>query len=259
MDNDDQEERCVRVFTGLFSAAKESDEFEYACALIRIRGVEGPGWDTLEEIITMFSEMLPLMAAPLERTARVRLALLVYNHLVEADPIYWVIENLLRTMEGFRCSVYPFQDLYRKPKKSQFGLGTPPSAKTVLKFLCEHARRLNQTDLAALAESVFNDGVRNAFSHSDYTIYRDEFRTREGNFQGKPGRGWDSMKLSELEALINRTLLFFQSFMRVYNDSRLSYREAKIVQGRIGPKDTYIPVRLLADESGLLGFESISG
>lgn len=37
------------VFGQLFNQARSADEFEYVCALLRIRGMEDEGWDPLEE------------------------------------------------------------------------------------------------------------------------------------------------------------------------------------------------------------------
>lgn len=37
-----------RIFDELFVRARDTDEFEYACALLRIRGLEDAGWDPLD-------------------------------------------------------------------------------------------------------------------------------------------------------------------------------------------------------------------
>jgi hypothetical protein len=36
-----------RIFDDLFVRARQADEFEYACALLRVRGMEDFGWDPL--------------------------------------------------------------------------------------------------------------------------------------------------------------------------------------------------------------------
>ncbi len=39
----------VPTLDALFNRAKAKDEFEYVCALLRIKGLESPAWDPLEE------------------------------------------------------------------------------------------------------------------------------------------------------------------------------------------------------------------
>jgi hypothetical protein len=235
----------------LFVSAREKDEFEYVCALLRIRGMESPGWDRLEETGTLVREMLSLAAAPLLPHTRARLGLLTYCHVVEADPIYEVIENMLRTLEGLRCSIAPFQDLYRRKKPSQdhpFGQSIPPSAKYVVENLCDHARKVAQERVAQLLEWMFHDGVRNAFFHSDYILYRDEFRSREGGL---------TLSLDELSKIINRGLAFYDGFMQTWREHRRSYKEPKVLQGRMRADGGLMPLRLLVDPThGVYGFTS---
>ena len=243
-----EENRAASVLNQLFLAAKERDEFEYVCALLRIRGMEDPGWDRLEETATLVREMLALSGAPLLPHTRVRLGLLLYCHVVEADPIYEVIENMLRAIEGLRMSIDPFDDLYRK--------SIPPSAKMVVIYLRDHARRVGQNAVADLLEWMFDDGVRNAFFHSDYILYKDEFRSREGHL-AKDGRARGSLKLDEVGELINRGLVFYEGFLAVWREHRRSYKETKIIEGRFRSDGGLMPLRLLVDpKHGVYGFTS---
>jgi len=45
----------------LFLRAKEVDEFEFICTLIRVRGLEGPGWDPLVESNQLINQVLSLV------------------------------------------------------------------------------------------------------------------------------------------------------------------------------------------------------
>jgi hypothetical protein len=247
----------TEILEQTFLAAKQKDEFEYVCALLRIRGMEDAGWDRLEETATLVREMLSLAEAPLLVHTRARLGLLTYCHVVEADAIYEVLDNMLRTIEGERCSIDPFADLYRKKKPSKgrpFGVSIPPSAKEVIKSLCEHARRVGDDELAALIDGMFHDGVRNAFFHSDYILYKDEFRSREAAL-GTQGR--HSLTLQELGDIINRGLGFYEAFMQVWRDHKCSYKESKIVEGRFRADGGLMPLRLLVHPThGVYGFTS---
>lgn len=245
----------ITILNNLFLKAKSKDEFEYICALLRIRGMESNGWDPLEETQHLFKDIISLSQGPLRGDTQVRLLLFVYCHITEVDAIYCVLENMLRTIEGERCSISPFMHLYGK--KNAFD-SRPPSAKQVVKTLQEHAQKLGEKELSDLLGWMFNEQVRNAFYHSDYIIFKDEFRSREGNFNTN-NVITKSMKINELIELINRGLNFFQNFMSVYYEHILSYKESKIINGRIGAGGGYESVELLIDDnSGVCGFKSVN-
>ena len=246
------------ILNSLFLKAKSKDEFEYICALLRIRGVESAGWDPFVETQQLFNDMVALAQSPLQGNTQVRILLFVYCHITEVDAIYYVLENMLRTIEGDRCSISPFMHLYGK-KKTIFD-SRSPSAKQVVKSLQEHAQKLGEKDLSDLLVWMFNEQVRNAFFHSDYTIFKDEFRSREANFKTN-NVITKSIKLNELIALINRGLSFFQEFMLVYTEHKLSYNEPKIIHGRIGSNGESEPVELIIGDKngGVCGFKSVSG
>jgi hypothetical protein len=242
------------VFDRLFARAREVDEFEYASALLRIRGMEDAGWDPLEETQALYNDIGSLMEAPLHDYARLRLGLLLYSHLTEVDAIYEILMNMVEVTAGERCVISPFHDLYRprgRPRHEQY----PPSAKRVVDRLKEKARERGCEELVELLDWFFNDSVRNAFFHSDYILYRDEFRSREATFVDENNVRTASLKLPVVMDLINRAVAFFHGFMTTYGEHRLSYREDKVVRGRLGAGGEVIEVTLLADkDGGLYGF-----
>ena len=253
---------ALHVLDSLFAKAKSKDEFEYACALLRIRGMEGPGWDPLRETHLLIADMLGLMGGPLREDTKIRLALLTYCHLVEVDAIYGILKNMLRVLENERCSTEPFWEQYRskiKGGKSRFKGVIPPSAGIVIKNIQQHALKIGENDMAGLLEQIFEDEVRNSFFHSDYILYQDEFRSREGRFR-KGNIISSSMKLSELIDLVNRALGFYQAFMECYQKHIRSYTKPKVVTGRIlNDQNVKVRITLLADSHrGLYGFESES-
>ena len=96
---------------------------------------------------------------------------------------------------------------------------------------------------------------RNAFFHSDYVLFGDEFRSREATFLDANGVRSPSLKLDAIVDLINRSMDFYQAFIDVYERHRGSYREDKQVRGRIGAGGEMVDVTLLADEKRrLYGF-----
>ena len=255
-------EHALHTLDSFFSRAKLKDEFEYACALLRIRGMEGPGRDPLKETHLLIADMLGLMGGPLREDTKIRLALLTYCHLVEVDAIYGILKNMLRVLENERCSVEPFWEQYRskvKGRKSRLEGVIPPSAKTVIKDIQQHASKLGEHGIADLFEQIFDDDVRNSFFHSDYILYQNEFRSREGSFR-KGNIVSSSMKIPDLIDLVNKALGFYQAFMECHRKHIRSYTEPKVVTGRILDDQTVkVRITLLADsQRGLYGFESKS-
>ena len=238
-----------RCLNALFKRAKDRDEFEYACALLRVRGVESAGWDPLRETGVLTSDLLGLAQAPVHPHTRVRLGLLFYCHLTEADAIYEILENMLRAIDGDRYSAWPFQDLRRG--------SSPPSASRVVSALTDHAKRSRARKLAEILEWEFNADIRNAFFHSDYILYRDELRSREAMFVQPNGTRSPSMNIDQLEDLFNRGLLFYQVFMETFERHIRSYDADRQLEGRFGAGGQPVPIILLADEQrGLYGFRS---
>lgn len=235
------------VLDELFLHAKSKDEFEYICSLLRIRGMEGPGWDPLNETHDLVSDLLALINGPLREATRIRLALLTFCHLMEVDAIYVILKNMLNTIEGNRCSTSPFHHLYRR---------IPPSAKTVVTDLRNHAERLGQTRILEVLGEMFNDAVRNSFFHSDYIIYEDEYRTREGQFL-KGDTIEHSIKIDELANIIDKGIAFYTAFFQCFRAHITSYKEPKTIVGRIGANNSLLHVQLLVHpERGVYGFRS---
>lgn len=244
----------ARIFDELFTRARDTDEFEYACALLRVRGMEDAGWDPLDETASLFNDIASLLQTPLNDYARIRLGLLLYAHLTEVDAIYLILVNMVEITAGERYTMDPFQDLYRpagRPRYEQY----PPSAKRVVEHVKERAAARGCDELVELLDWFFNDAVRNAFFHSDYVLFRDEFRSREGRFIGKDSVSSSSMKIDDIVDLINRGMTFYQAFIEKYDMHRGSYTKEKHIRGRIGADGSQQDVTLMASpERGLYGF-----
>lgn len=48
------------IVNDIFEKAKAKDEFEYACALLPVTNIKGPGWDSLQESYTLLFQTLTL-------------------------------------------------------------------------------------------------------------------------------------------------------------------------------------------------------
>lgn len=253
--------RAGAVLDKLFKKAKASDEFEYVCALLRIRGMEAAGWDPLLETHELVADALGLLEAPLRRDTQVRLALLTYCHITEVEAFYAVLENMLRAIDGQRSSSQPFYHLYRKRKKTdgQFDKRIPPSAKRVVDCVRTHAEKLGETDVGGLLDEMFDSDIRNSFFHADYVLHGGEYRTRNGSF--RRGKHVSSaLDVNDLMAVVESGVGFYAAFMTVYLDHVRSYKQPKIVKGRLhGAENPPIDVELMVDPGrGVCGFRSPS-
>jgi hypothetical protein len=68
---------------GLLQTAKAEDEFDFACTLMRVRGMEDLGWDPFVETQQLVADLTNLIGQPLVPYTKVRLGLLLYSHLTE--------------------------------------------------------------------------------------------------------------------------------------------------------------------------------
>ena len=242
---------AVGVLDGVFNRAKAKDEFEYVCALI---GMDGLLYrvNVLGETWHVFRDISALMDAPLKDETRLRLGLLLYCHLMEAKPLYGVLENMLLAVEGKRCAMSPFGPLFQRTKKSRGKLMPefiPPSAKQVIRFVVEHARKHDEGDLATLLETVFDDGLRNAFFHADYAIVGDELHSRHSWFEVENERR-QVLKIHEVARTIRNAMAFYAAFEHVYVEHRLSYKEERRTRGRWAADGSEMDMYIYVDPNG---------
>lgn len=253
--------KVYKAIDELFVRAKNKCEFEYVCALLRIRAMEDRGWDPFEETLQLFNDMINLIRAPLRDSTRLRLGLLFYCHVTEVDAIYSIIENMLRIIEGKRVSIDPFWDLYKPRNKKKEITKTfniqPLSKKEIVKHLIEHAANIKENDVSQVIKEIYNDDVRNSFYHSDYVIYEDEYRIRKAKSK-LGGLATITIKISDLLETINNGIHYYEAFMNVYSKHIISYKEPKIVYGYIsGEENDSEPIELLVDSKrGVYGFKT---
>ena len=133
-----------------------------------------------------------------------RIGLLMYCQAVEMSAVHATLANILRILLGQPYHLSPLDSLGRADKKRMFKF-FPPSAKVKWKKLRDMATEAKREDLVQMIDAVYNDAIRNAFSHSDYIITDTHFRWAEG---GLP----DQMPLEQVSNLIANSFSFFGIF-----------------------------------------------
>ena len=162
------------------------------------------GWDVLDESQTTFDDfnwMLQKAAQEKGTACARRLALHYYCFIIETSPLHEMILNLLRCIAGESYLPFPFIHLNRKRKKSDEWATIPPSMPQKIREITTLAQGLGETDLVGHLKYVFDEKIRNAIAHSDYTLTASEFRIREN------GRA-NAIPLQELDRKVNFSFEF---------------------------------------------------
>lgn len=243
----------VGVLAPLFRRARQADEFEYACTLLRVRGLEASGWDPLEESNQLVQDLVGAMDdRSMSPRFRMRLLLFLYCHITEMNDLYAIPANLLRVCAGDRYVTSPFEAGLSAGSKAANVPGT--KAKRVV----EMATAVGFPDIANAYDYFLVNRVRNAFYHSAYTLTADSFNITSG-----PGVTIDrvtsqsvpfSWLLPRVEAAVNLSLQLVDTLVH----ERRTYTANRLIMGRMGANDEAIPVELVGGEQGLLGFQSPS-
>lgn len=240
------------VLSALFEKARQADEFEYCCALLRVRGLEGPGWDPLRESMTLTQQLLSLIQAPLDQGVRLRLVLFLYCHVTEIDDLYRIVANMLCVTRGERYSIDPFPNLPKHADKSPIGYCLNPR----IDKLTQLARDAGIPEVGELFSRFFIRPVRNAFYHSDYILTPTSFNIRHGegvNFETVISR---EVKLEWLAPRLELGINTALALLELLAESVGSYKQDKVVRGRMAHDGSYTDIQLTTEPGyGLTGFK----
>jgi hypothetical protein len=237
----------------LFSKAQATDEFEFCCSLLRFRGLQSAGWDPLAESLQLMNQVMLLTQAPIDSLFRLRLSLFLYCHATEIDDLYDVIGNLLRVCKGERYSMSPFAGSLHPSHKD----AKNPAAK--VSRILEWSREVGFPAVGEEFEFMMVKQVRNAFFHSDYTLYDNEFRMKHG----KPIQiGEVQTPIVPIDWLVprmERGINLVLATIELIHEFRRSYTQEKRVRARILPNDVeQWLVLTVHPDHGLRGFRGLT-
>ena len=243
--------RSLEPLDELFDRAKAKDEFEFICTLLRVRGMQSEGWDSLGESWDLINQLLAQIQAPIEQVFKIRLILFLYCHATEMHDLYHIIGNLLLVSLGERYHFEPFAADVRGAKTA----ATKPSKK--VERIRSWSEESGLQAVGELLDYMLIREVRNAFFHSDYVIFGDEFRIVRGE-----GIKIDNVvtKAIKFEWLLPRLQLGINTVLRVIELVRYhqtSYKEVKILPARILQGGGLEDVELIIDNvHGVVGFRT---
>jgi hypothetical protein len=228
--------RYTDLLRDLFDSSK-LDPFEYACALLRVGGLEDAGWDPLAESKAVFEDIVKLTQLELDQNVfadvektKLRLMLLAYAHLVEMDAPYNVIANLLRVRNGERYTWDPFWDIREKKKgkrKQVMDLIKGPVPVYPVEKIERIKTLASQVGLAQI-EPIFDDFfspvLRNSIDHSDYVLYKDELRMAKGRMKDPRGVYSPVVGYDHLLSMISDTYGFCWTFFALEDEARHCFK-----------------------------------
>jgi len=240
------------IFRELLNRARDVDEFEYCCALLRIRGMEDPGWDPTTESFTLVQQVVGLLHAPLDKGLSYRLTLFLYSHVTEMADFYNVPANMLRICAGERYVINPFSTLPKTPKPAA---GDPLDERVAQ--LVALANTAGFARVGNLYSRLFIRQVRNAFYHSDYALAAESFNMRHGEPLNLDGMLQKAVPYSWLFPCLELGINCALALLSLLLESARAYTANKVVRGRFTPDDSYTDIELLTDSPyGLHGFRS---
>jgi len=217
-------ERYIQILEQLFLPKDPcgNDIVNYFSSLLRVVGVEDKGWDPYLESKGILEDLNAILQSkhsdeifPNKDATMWRIGLLMYSHIVEMDAPYEVVTNLLlfRLGKGYSPNPY-YQFLNGKEKKRFRSSGIYPSQKIkIIKNLSEDA---GIPEVGNLFDEFYDGKLRNAISHSDYTLTEEDFRVRNGT------GAFDAYKISleKLNITITKAKIFISSIYSLDNSAR---------------------------------------
>ena len=240
---------CGNCFDDLWRDAFEKGGFDALCTLLRIDGLQDAGWDPLMESDAAFKDYnwyLKAQSDELSDKSRWRIGLLMYCQACEMSAVHSTLANLLRIHLDQKYHIDPLNSLGR-PNKRRSNKWFPTSAKTKWKKIADMATSAGKTELVRLIDAVYNDSVRNAFSHSDYVFNGENFRwTEAGSSTLRHGQ----MPLDQVNNLIDNAFSFFGMFIGI----RVLWLERLAAQPRYHQWPRFEVMELLKTDGKLDGF-----
>ncbi|HYD51664.1 MAG TPA: hypothetical protein VEA99_03510 [Gemmatimonadaceae bacterium] len=203
----------ARVLGEVVNAAFAADGFASLCALLRVGGMSDANWDPFEESREAFDDynwMLSSVGAARGARAARRTRLLMYCQAVEMSAPQEILANLLRCAAKRSYTVDPFIDLGRRKKKDPWAW-IPPSASMKFRHLKELSEAAKIESLSDAIDTVFDERVRNAFSHSDYVITDEQFRFSEGRLV-------QQIPVEQLDRLVDEGFAFYGAFLMLHRE-----------------------------------------
>jgi hypothetical protein len=201
----------LKIFDTAYRRAQNQSEFELVSLLIRMHGMEDPGWDPFESTQTTVRLVRRAIGRVDSFEAERTLQLWLYGHIVEASEPYEILMNLSRIIAGERYCAYCFPTRNGRP---------PLSPGEKIRAIEASVARVELSDVVLPVREIWDRDFRNALFHSDYSLSGNEVRIRN------PLR---VLSHETVMGYINRALAFFNALVNVDSIYRASFDKPRLI------------------------------
>lgn len=204
----------LNKFDKLFSKALQTNEFEFICTLITVRGHQDVGWEPFENLEILNKSFKDLIAGGTKENIKANYGLFLYGLILEASLPYETFANLLNIIEGDRYQSKPnFPDV-----TNQNGRSIPMHPLTKIDQLKSRAKK--QSINIDIFDEFFDKDLRNAVFHSDFAVHWPEVRI---------AHPIKSYKHEEWMLLINKAMAYLDAFLGVRSFYVETYNKPKLI------------------------------
>jgi len=240
-------EECEKYIYELMEKAFKKNAYNFIKTMVRVGGITDANWDPFDEInrsiddcnwaIENGKQVRGLKCA-------IRMSVLLYCQTIESSAPHVLLANLLRILNGKEYVINPLGHLGRRIKKDQFRW-IPPSATKKFSEIQKVAEGVGESKLSKYIDLIYDDRIRNSFSHSDYIITDDYYRWTEG---GPP----EQISIDKLAEITDDCFIFYGRLLAVY---RL-WRKQLLAIPRYHKWPNYEVFEVLKDrEIGVYGYQ----
>lgn len=204
--------KYLNLLDPIFNKAKQTNEFEFICTLVKVQGFRDSGWDPFENLEQLNKYFWRIASSRLEDNLKANQALFLYGLILEASDPYEALANLLNIIEGDRYTILNFPD-------STDASGRIRSQHPLDKIAQLKKRAKKKKLDLSLYDDFFDNGLRNAVFHSDYVIHWPEVRTLNPNRKYEH-REW-MVKVNQAMAYLNAYIGVRESYIRQYTEPKI--------------------------------------
>jgi hypothetical protein len=213
--------RYLTAFDPVFARAEEACECEFVKALIRVSALQDAGWDPYETTLRAIPAMVEVhseLVAPDERHFEVakHLELWTYGHIIEASEPYAILADMLHIANGgfFMPGRFPEKPIYPPTDRRPNPPTRPQFFREKLVELERLAREAQLPDALDPVREVWDNNLRNAVFHADYSLYGGEVRTEARVYSHE-----------DVQRIVNRALAYHNALATLVREHRRGYTE----------------------------------
>lgn len=200
----------------LFKKAVQKNPVQFLYTTLQVSGMHYGHWDPTYEIYDFFEDFNQLLAEATNQNnlkRQYRIGLLMYCHGLEMSLPLNTLVNTLLVLDNKNYQIDPFFKLWKRKKGTIFG-AVPPSAKSKINLLNKLAVTVGENELVKYIDEFYDDGVRNAFYHSDYCLTDTEFRYSDKGIA-------TAVPLEKIDSLITKCFAFYEAFFHTHSWAKL--------------------------------------